>query len=310
MIAAVSMLMRDDRGALAARAYAVCEHLARTHYENFPVASRLLPRAIRPHVAAVYAFARLADDFADEGDRSPEERHRLLDGWLERLHVAAEGSAGRAATDEDLVFVAVGRTIRDCGLPVSLFEDLISAFRQDVTKRRYADWSEVFDYCRRSANPVGRLVLRIAGHHDPVLDRASDALCTALQLANFWQDLERDWGRGRLYLPLADRDACGAVDADLDARRVSPAWRKVLEGAARRTRDRFEAGRPVCDGVGGRLRWELRLTWLGGTRILERLEQRGFDVFDARPALGWRDAPLLLWRLGTWKRAGLHSPVV
>ena len=169
--------------------------MARAHYENFPVASWLLPAAMRPHVAAVYAFARTADDFADEGRRSPDERLRLLDDWERRLHACVEPGQHDPA---DQIFLAVGQTIRTCNLPVSLFEDLLSAFRQDITTHRYQTWDDVLDYCRRSANPVGRLVLRIAGYDDPRLDQSSDALCTALQLTNFWQDIGRDWQKGRL----------------------------------------------------------------------------------------------------------------
>jgi squalene synthase HpnC len=271
-------------------AYAACARLAREHYENFPVASLLLPRPMRPHVAAVYAFARTADDFADEGTRSVEERLRLLDDWSNRLH------------DEpaDDVFLAVQNTIREKRLPITLFEDLLSAFRQDVTVRRYATWTDLLDYCRRSANPVGRLVLRIAGHDDIQLDRASDAMCTALQLANFWQDLERDWAKGRLYVPRADVDAAGARESDLDARRMTPAWRAALAAVAARTRTLFDEGRAVADGVSGRLRWELRFTWLGGVRILDRLERARFDVFQDRPSLGPSDAPAILWGAVAW----------
>ena len=285
------------------RAYAACERLAREHHENFPVASWLLPAAMRPHVAAVYAFARTADDFADEGDRPASERHALLDAWLDRLRACAEtpGPSDAAARDEDLFFAALGHTILERRLPVSLFEDLVSAFRQDVTKTRYDTWDEVHDYCRRSANPVGRLVLRIAGYEDPALDRSSDALCSALQLANFWQDLARDWAKGRLYLPREEFVPRGAIEADLDRGSITPAWRSALGGAAERTRRLFDEGRGVCDGVSGRLKWELRLTWLGGTRILERLEANGFDAFRRRPALGVGDVPVLLWRGVRWR---------
>jgi phytoene synthase len=282
--------MNSSGDARLRAAYAACARLAREHDENFPVASLLLPRAMRPHVAAVYAFARTADDFADEGTRSPEERLRLLDAWAARLH----------DEDRDDVFLAVHNTIREKRLPISLFEDLLSAFRQDVTVRRYATWADLLDYCRRSANPVGRLVLRIAGHDDLQLDRASDALCTALQLANFWQDLERDWVKGRLYVPRADVDAAGAKESDLDDRRMSPAWRAALAAVAARTRMLFDEGRAVADGVSGRLRWELRLTWLGGVRILDRLERARFDVFHGRPALGPSDAPAILWGALAW----------
>ncbi len=293
-----------------ASAYAACERIARHHYENFPVASILLPAAMRPHIAAIYAFARAADDFADEGDLPPADRLALLDDWGARLSASVGGTGGifpnpesRAPNPErDAIFLALGHTIRSCSLPVGLFEDLLSAFRQDVVTTRYATWAEVMDYCRRSANPVGRLVLRVAGREDPHLDSASDAVCTALQLTNFWQDLERDWRKGRLYVPREERERLGARDADLDARVMSAAWRGVLSEMAARTRRLFAEGRGVCDGLSGRLRYELRLTWLGGMRILDRLEQAGFDVFTARPALSSSDVPGLLWGAVAWGR--------
>ncbi len=281
------------------RAYATCARLARDHYENFPVASRLLPAGMRPHVAAVYAFARTADDLADEGDRGAAERLALLDAWLGCLH-GASGGAGLPPETAD-VFSALRATIRSCDLPLSLFEDLLSAFRQDVTTRRYASWLEVLDYCRRSANPVGRLVLRIAGYRDGRLDRSSDGICSALQLTNFWQDLGRDWRKGRLYLPLDDCRRAGADFADLDAGRLTPSWRQVLQQAGSLTADLFDQGRPVCTEVRGRLGLELRLTWLGGRRILERLEREQFDVFRHRPTLGPADLPVLAGRLLTWR---------
>ncbi|MGH8311317.1 MAG: squalene synthase HpnC, partial [Steroidobacteraceae bacterium] len=177
-------------------AYAECARLAREHYENFPVASLLLPRAMRPHVAAVYAFARVADDFADEGTRSVEERLRLLDDWSARLHRHPEHSA-----HPEHLFVALHNTIREKHLPVSLLDDLLSAFRQDVTVRRYATWDDLLDYCLRSANPVGRLMLQLYGAAAPGDLARSDAICTALQLVNFWQDVALDWRKGRIYLP-------------------------------------------------------------------------------------------------------------
>ena len=149
-------------------AYAECERRARSHYENFPVASWLVPGDMRPHIAAVYAFARAADDFADEGRRDPEERMQLLDDWQNRLHACAaqEAASSRVRNSDDLVFVALGATLRARSLPILLFDDLISAFRQDIMTKRYANWDALLDYCRRSANPVGRLVLRIAGYQD------------------------------------------------------------------------------------------------------------------------------------------------
>jgi squalene synthase HpnC len=301
-------------------AYAACQRLAATHYENFPVASRLLPAAMRPHVAAVYAFARVADDFADEDGLDPSVRFERLDDWHARLRAAAGvgppvTSPAPAVPDIDpaLVFEALAASMRACRLPLACFEDLLSAFRQDVAVRRYATWDAVLDYCRRSANPVGRLVLRIAGHDDPSLDRASDALCSALQLTNFWQDLAVDWRRGRLYVPEAERDAASAREHDLDTGRITAEWRAALGRAAVVTRRLFDEGRPVCDGVGGRLRYELRATWLGATRVLDRLEAVGFDVFRARPALGAGDAAAIAIGVATWRRASRPSggtPVV
>jgi squalene synthase HpnC len=288
-----------------AEAYAYCGRVARRHYENFPVASWLLPRAMRPHVAAIYAFARTADDLADEGGLDPAARERALDDYLARLRAA--GSVGSPPAglgdDRDLVFAALGATMRACDLPLALFEDLLSAFRQDVRVVRYRTWDDLLDYCRRSANPVGRLVLRVAGHRDREIDEASDAVCTALQLTNFWQDLQIDWARGRLYLPSCERDEAGAREEELDYRALTPPWRAALERASARTRALFERGRLVADRVPGRLGLELRVTWLGGVRILERLAQVDYDVFNRRPSLGARDAAVILSRAALWNRA-------
>jgi hydroxysqualene synthase len=293
-------------------AYAQCERRAREHYENFPVASRLLPVAMRPHIAAIYAFARTADDFADEPGLAPAERLRLLDDWGRRLTCSAEPQFGGSGDSDgatkvapygnpDPVFLALGRTIRECRLPIGLFEDLLSAFRQDVTTTRYENWTSVLDYCRRSANPVGRLVLRVAGYDDPKLDTQSDAVCTALQLANFWQDLGRDWAIGRLYVPREDLVTGGAREEDLTVGNMTLEWRRVMQVMVQRTRALFAAGRGVCDGVGGRLKFELRLTWLGGSRILDKLERHGFDVFNQRPSIGARDLPGLLRDAVFWR---------
>ena len=288
-----------------ARAYEACEALARSHYENFPVASRLLPPAMRPHVAAVYAFARVADDIADEGAAPAAERLARLRAWQDRLHGAANGSGGASAPGdrEGLIVAALGHSIRTLDLPVSLFDDLLSAFGQDTMTPRYDSWSDVLDYCRRSANPIGRLVLRIAGYRDESLDRSSDAFCTALQLTNFWQDFGRDWRAGRLYVPREIWTSCGAVEADLDGGRMTPAWMRAMARCIELTRPLFAGGRAVCDGVRGRLRLELRFTWLGGTRILERVERDESRLLDRRPTLGAADVPALVWRAARWTRA-------
>jgi squalene synthase HpnC len=291
-----------------ARAYAACEALARSHYENFPVASYLLPAPMRPHVAAVYAFARVADDIADEGSAPPGERQEQLRLWQDRIRRAAEGvghlNDGRASDRDELIALALGHSIRTLDLPLPLFDDLLSAFRQDTMTTRYASWADVFDYCRRSANPVGRLVLRIAGYRDDALDRSSDALCTALQLTNFWQDFGRDWQAGRLYVPRDEQVAGGAAETELEIGQIGPAWSRVLQKAVAVTREQFELGRGVCDGVRGRLRLELRLTWLGGTCILERVDRGRDRLLDVRPALGAGDVPRLLWRAALWNKSG------
>ena len=292
-----------------ARAYAACELLARSHYENSPVASHLLPAAMRPHIAALYAFARVADDMADEGDVPAAERRRRLGRWRQRLHGMVEGPAQEPKTSDrnELILAAVAHSIRSLDLPLALFDDLVSAFGQDTTTTRYASWCDVLDYCRRSANPVGRLVLRIAGYRDDALDRSSDALCTALQLTNFWQDFGSDWRRGRLYVPGEVQRACDAHESELSDGRPGPAWARVIEACASFTRTEFAQGRAVCDGVSGRLRLELRFTWLGGVRILERAERGRFALFERRPALGVADAPGLLWRALRW--SGAHGTV-
>ena len=279
---------------------------SRGHYENFPVGSVLLPRSMRRHVAALYAFARTADDFADEGVRPSHDRLRLLEGWQRRLwQAAASGAPGDPPaegepSDTVEIFLALGASIRERGLPVSLFQDLLSAFQQDVTVARYATWVDLLDYCRRSANPVGRLVLRIAGHDDAQLDEWSDHICSALQLANFWQDLKIDFDRGRIYLPFEEHRAHDAREEDLRTNEVPFEWQQALAAASVRTRTLFESGRPLCDALSGRLRYEIRATWLGGVRILERLEEERFDVIHYRPTLGAGDALWFAWRMLTW----------
>ena len=267
-------------------AYASCARLARAHYENFPVASLLMPRRMRDDVAAIYAFARVADDFADEGDLPPDIRLRLLGGWQSRLHAAVAGEAEQPPAmagepaDTAAMFQALANTIRVRDLPPELFDDLLSAFRQDVTVTCYGSWDALLDYCRRSANPIGRLVLRVAGYRDARLDGWSDAICSALQLTNFWQDQAVDAQRGRSYVPA---DAPGRSRAE------------VMHGLLQRTRRLFDDGRPLCDAVRGRLRYELRATWLGGVRILDRL-----DAGADRPRLGLADVPPIALQMVTW----------
>lgn len=289
-------------------AYATCQRLARRHYENFPVASWLMPADARPHIAAIYAFARIADDFADEGAREAGDRLALLADWQRRLDEAAEGRVVLVGHPEhDAVCVALTETLRGSAADHGLLSDLLSAFRQDVTTKRYETWAEVLDYCRRSANPVGRLVLLVTGYRDEALARRSDAVCTALQLTNFWQDLARDWRNGRLYIPLEVARHHGAQLVDLDHGNWTPGWRAALADVGARTQALFTEGRPVADNVRGRLRWELRATWLGGRRILDRLTAADYDVFRTRPSLDWRDAAGIAAGAVTWQRSRVTS---
>lgn len=267
-------------------AYAACMRLAAQHYENFPVASRMLPKAARPHIAAIYAFARMADDLADEGDLPDTARISALEMWQWRLHEAVAGRVENDGSDASHVFAALAATIRQFNLEVQLFEDLLSAFCQDVLVKRYETWNDLLDYCRRSAAPVGRLVLRVSGHRNDTLDRQSDAICNALQLTNFWQDLAVDWKKGRVYVPRELTEAAGASERSLAEGTWTAEWEDAMRDATARTRRLFAEGRPLVNVVRGRLRYELRATWLGGTRILDKLEARRFDSLHRRPRIG------------------------
>jgi len=273
-------------------AFAHCEARVRSHYENFPV-GLFVPKAKRRYVHSLYAFARAADDFADE--RIYEGmRQEKLDQWEARLHAAYEGHA------EDPIFVALGETVRRLDIPKGLLLDLLSAFRQDTVKSRYETWDELLDYCRRSANPVGRLVLLVFGYRDPELPPLSDAVCTGLQLANHWQDVAVDLRKDRIYIPrdLLKRFSVG--EWDLNAGRVTDGFRGLMGELIARTRRLFEKGRPLCDRLGRDLRFEIRLTWLGGSGILDRIEAVGADVFHRRPRHGLFDKLALAWRAWRW----------
>jgi phytoene synthase len=259
-------------------AYDHCLRVARGHYENVPVASLAVPRRLRPHVAAVYAFARGADDFADEPEHEGR-RLALLDAWEAELDRALAG------TTSDPVFVALGDTIRRFDLPDRLLRDLLDAFRQDCRQRRWGRFDDLLDYSRRSANPVGRLVLLLFGERDASAARRSDAICTALQLTNFWQDVAVDLARDRIYLPEEDRDRHGVTEASLREGRADAAFVALMGEMTSRTRALYAQGAPLLDVVRGRLRFELRLVFAGGTRILDRLERGGYDVFRRRPRL-------------------------
>jgi phytoene synthase len=281
-----------------AEAYEACTKLAREHYENFPV-GRLVPREMQPHVHAVYAFARYADDLADEGYAgsrkesgardvmTPPQRLAALDDW-ERQLLAPPGTPGL-----HFIFVALHDTIRRLDLPTSLFTDLVSAFRQDVVKRRYADFAEVLDYCRRSANPIGRLVLLLHGKREEELHLLSDHICTGLQLANFWQDVSVDLEKDRIYLPEDERTVHGVTEEQLFARRCDANYRRLLKFQVARTQGIFDAGAPLTKKLRGLLRVEIRLTWLGGTAILRKIEAQDYDTLGRRPKLGKADFAFL-----------------
>jgi phytoene synthase len=286
--------MPDDPAAEASRpsvdaAFAHCESRARAHYENFPVASWLLPAALRPHVCAIYAFAREADDFADEPQYAGRRLERL-DAWENRLDRTLAGDADHP------VFVALGETIRRFDLPDRWLRDLLDAFRQDCRVERYDDWDELLDYCRRSANPVGRMVLHLFGYRDERRGEWSDSICTALQLTNFWQDVGRDWAKGRVYLPARDRLRHGVSEEDLAAQRCHDGFRSLIAELVERTRGSFQDGRPLLTRVRGRLALELRCVWHGGCRILDKIETAGCDVFRRRPEIGRVDVALAAGR--------------
>jgi squalene synthase HpnC len=263
-----------------AGAYAFCQSLAGRHYENFPVASRLLPRNLRKHVAALYAFARIADDFADEIEYEGVRRERLLD-WRAQLNDLER--------PRHPVFLALKQTIRELDLPVQLFDDLLSAFLQDTEKKRYSTYEEVLDYCRRSANPVGRIVLMIHGYRDSERFALSDSICTALQLANFWQDLSIDLKKDRIYIPDEDFQRFGYSEGDLRMGVVNEKFLALMRFEVGRTSALFEDGRPLANKLDFPLSWEIRLTWLGGREVLRKVRKRGFDTLTGRPALSKRD---------------------
>jgi hydroxysqualene synthase len=266
----------------ARSAYDYCERLARSHYENFPVGSVLVPKRLRKHFYSIYAFARTADDFADEGyaENYPEqERLELLEEWHAMLRAS---DAGRATHP---IFVALAETRSQFDLPITLFEDLLSAFKQDVTKRRYQSIDELLDYCRRSANPIGRLILLLFGHRDEQLHKWSDDICTALQLTNHWQDVQIDLAKDRVYLPAEDLARFQVSCDDLHKASADERFKQLMKYEVARARELFARGKPLCLVAKGRLGLELRAVWLGGFSILDRLEASAYDVFTSRPVI-------------------------
>ncbi len=275
-------------------AYAACLRLARRHYENFPVASYLVRRDKRDALAAIYAFARCADDFADEAGGEgipapkPEARLQQLSEWRQKLRDCYSGYA------HDSVFVALSDAARRFQLGRQNFEDLLRAFELDVCVNRHENFHSLLAYCSCSANPIGRLVLELFGHRQAELVALSDNICTALQLTNFWQDVALDLERDRVYLPLEDLGRFQYSLDDLRAAKVDERWRRLLAFELGRTREMFERGRSLAERVAPGLRFQLRVTWLGGMRILDKIESAKYDVFRRRPSLGRLDFLKLL----------------
>jgi squalene synthase HpnC len=261
------------------------------HYENFPVASWLCPPRLRPAVIAIYCFARTADDIADEGDASPQQRRSLLDRYEQALR---DSAAGRSTGEWPEVFVPLARSIEAHSLPLPLLTDLLSAFKQDTDNPLYADRAGLLDYCARSANPVGRLLLHLAGVDDREALARSDAICTALQLINFWQDLSIDLPRGRCYVPVGDAQRHG-LDAP-SLREDDHATRALMRELVAWSRETMLQGAPLVHRLPGRFGWELRLVVQGGLRVLEKIEAHGFNALSLRPTLRSADMPLLAWR--------------
>lgn len=262
--------------------YRWCERMASNHYENFPVASKFLPSHLRPHVAAIYAFARTADDFADE-PRFEGRRNEALWQWEQLLESCYHREV------QHPVFIALRDTVRRQNIPIGPLKALLTAFRMDLTKHRYATFAEVQHYCVHSANPVGQLVLFVHGHREPELHRFSDEIFSALQLANFWQDLSVDIPRGRVYLPEEDLVHFGISHDDLLAGRCSTAFKELMRFEVTRVRAMFYKGRPLIRHVSPGLSMELDATWRGGMAILDRIEAMDFETLVRRPTLDKSD---------------------
>ncbi len=261
-------------------AIAYCDRLTSSHYENFQVATWLTPRPLRPAFRSIYAFCRWSDDLGDEVD-TPAEATHLLAWWRGELTAMFAGDAPRHP-----VMIALAETVSTHALPIGPFEDLISAFEQDQVVREYETYDQLLDYCRRSANPVGRLVLHLGGPHEAEDVRLSDLTCTGLQLANFWQDVARDLAIGRIYLPREDRDRFGFRRDDLLALRFTPEFAALLAFEVGRARDLLRRGRALVDRMPGPLAIDVDLFSRGGLAILDRIEAVGFDVLTTRPKLG------------------------
>ena len=261
------------------------------HYENFPVASVLLPTPLRHPVSVIYRFARSADDFADEGVRPASERLAQLDDYRNELERLEAGTAPRKP-----LFAELGKVVHRYRLPLQLFRDLLDAFAQDVVKQRYADFADLMDYCRRSANPVGRLLLHLFGAATGQNLRRSDDICTSLQLINFWQDVEIDWRKNRIYLPRDEMRRYGVSEHDIAAGDTSAQWKALMRFQVQRARELMKSGAPLGRALPGRIGLEIRTIVEGGLRILEKIDNAEGDVYHQRPVLRTWDWPLILAR--------------
>lgn len=272
--------------------------MAVDHYENFPVASLLLPRRLRTPVKNIYRYARSADDIADEGNAVASQRLALLAGYRDALLQIQAGSLALLADDpRKPIFEPLADTIREHALPIAPFLDLISAFEQDVITTRYANDADLFDYCRRSANPVGRLMLHLYQAATPDNLAQADSICTGLQLTNFWQDVAIDWQKERIYLPQSKLEHYGVSESHIaEKRHTDPDWQALMQAQVQQARELLTAGLPLTQRLPGRIGFELKLVVHGGLRILDRLDQLHYDIFFHRPTLQKRDWILLFWR--------------
>jgi squalene synthase HpnC len=261
-----------------AEARAYCRRLATSHYENFSVATWFLPKHLHEHFYAVYAYCRISDDLGDEvGDA--QTSLRLLDAWEDELNACYDGHPRHP------VFVALAETVRQCNIPKKPFADLLVAFRQDQTTPRYERFEDLLGYCLNSANPVGRLVLYVCGYREPELQTLSDYTCTALQLANFWQDVTVDWQKGRVYLPLEDLRRFKVTEQQIAERRFTPEFHELMKFEVARARDYFNLGLPLANRVDKHLALDIELFTRGGQEILSAIERQGYDVLKSRPAI-------------------------
>jgi hydroxysqualene synthase len=267
-----------------------CEQIARSHYENFPVASRFIPYDLRKYIYAIYAFARIADDYADEPGYTTAERMDNLFQWEQNLDDCYNGNPAHR------VFAALADTVERFQIPIDLFQNLLTAFRSDVTVNRYGTFEEVLEYCRHSANPIGRLVLLLFNYRSEEMMDLSDHLCTALQLTNFWQDLSLDLKKNRIYLPLEDLEEFAYSEQDLLEGKFDSRFSKMMAFQVQRTFEIFVLGKPLLSKVDKDLALELKLTWNGGTRILQKIHRQDYNVLSHRPILSTLDKLGLLFR--------------